>query len=1346
MTKSNCISFLLLICIIYIPGVWATTLDLDTMHIKISNFHDYKYGAPGSHCITYKIHDSGDNNAYIAKGLFDQFCRVPDLPYTLKHLNLVVNTSEETIVNVQILEVEIVISEFKNTVLFDGKSIHPSFNISSLKVYDHVYPKEPTAFCPSLGNGNTSGAISFIDWNITTDIEITNSVRGCRNEDESIITIRNSDCISLKHMLFEDNIQSPLLIIDSNVTVVNCTMRNNLQYYNKIHKSTGLTRYVRRGFSLGITIIMTNDSESTNHVGISDSIFENNRCLKKNESSYCVHKVKNNAIPTSYFAGAIGIVIASNTGFIEIRGTRFHNNTACDSGGGVFTQVFDGMTDGELKISNSNFTSNTAGYLGGGLHMMQDVGAYNFLLALEFNNFESNQGCIAGGAIGMLVTDTGHKFDLIKDYTNQRNEHISFAYAESTKFSWNYSGRLSSGHAAYLKAYGSPAKRQFPILTFNDCKFDANHRPNSNPNGFTFGSIMADNFILYFTGNNSIMNSNSGGILQIQSIVFVNGSLTFQNLSAYAGGAIHARKWSKLMLTDNSDILFKNNSASIAGGAIFHYYGNWNGYSGSNIYNTYCLLGYFPSIREDPTQWKARVRFEGNDAGEAGGAVFLTDLRQCALVDGKIQLRKAFNFTSNFTFSKNTVAQGRYNYISDSDTYGDIASPVVMLEKLRHVPKSIDRGPGIERPLTLKPIDQLNQTTIAVVTIRPMSPYVKLENENKVITQKDINDYNKCEETNRNTKMDEDCLDQMPYIKYTVKPHFNDASIQFKYTIQSGVESISVDDDYYENDIFTIDDPYCDIGYTLDEDEGKCVCNAGNDGIVRCSAAGKVYIKPGYWGIKKQEANSSFKLTSAIAKCAHSTCTCEDNSYNCPITDNPNVQCVPELNVEGDLCGACKKNYTTIPFSIQCVRAPAQNRHELMAAYVAMTLICACLIIIFRCKLWNGFRIIFIVLYALTYINYSFNFALHAHTLRAIQTLQGLSILNFYLIYPAYNDIVFAQTELISLYPVFTILSVLVMFAVLSAISYKFPASSFHHKFKLRRLVSPGLILWYMMSISLFRVFLDYAYCIKVVNNSTEKESIQHRNRFDGTVLCYTTQDNYIYYLMGITFATSILVIPIPLLLAVGALKRNTTKSYTLNKLIIPFRPIGRFHWAWEFFRFIALAIGFAMHDVIPKIGNAFLMTKIAFLTIVHIHFWPYKEWSSNIIECIGWILLSLIFIINHKVSMEPGLDKFQLILIILLFVLVACSLIVYVVWKIFTKLKKDKIQTSLKKILNRYSHIPMVKTCSRMLDKKLNESDEEVTADEVREVEKPKTSDSESLYRRDSIFSDLSFAQIPNS
>ena len=75
--------------------------------------------------------------------------------------------------------------------------------------------------------------------------------------------------------------------------------------------------------------------------------------------------------------------------------------------------------------------------------------------------------------------------------------------------------------------------------------------------------------------------------------------------------------------------------------------------------------------------------------------------------------------------------------------------------------------------------------------------------------------------------------------------------------------------------------------------------------------------------------------------------------------------------------------------------------------------------------------------------------------------------------------------------------------------------------------------------------------------------------------------------------------------------------------------------------------------------------------------------------------------------------------------------------------LKKDKIQRRLKKILNKHSGIPMMKTCLKILDKKLNERDGEVTTDEVRDVEKPKKEGIESQHRRDSILANLSINPI---
>ncbi|KAI6647568.1 hypothetical protein LOD99_8745 [Oopsacas minuta] len=992
---------------------------------------------------------------------------------------------------------------------------------------------------------------------------------------------------------------------------------------------------------------------------------------------------------------------------------------------------------------------------------MQEIEAHNFYLEIIDSHIESNQGCIAGGGIAALIADQSHNFNLIDHSTNLTTERVSFSYLVRTKFIRNYSGKISSGHAAYLKAYNSPAKKQHPVIIFVECDFSFNHKINSTPNGLTFGSILAENFILGFAESNNISNSEAGGLLLIQSLVIIYGKMNFNNLSAYSGGAIHARKWSKILLTDSANILFNNNSASIAGGAIFHYFGNWDGYSASSIYNSYCLLGYFPSIRTPPNEWKSQLKFVNNDAGAGGGAVFVTDLRQCSLYEGRIELGKAFNYTNNFIYINNTVSQGKLTYLGRY--YGTIASSV---EKLRMIEEgtSHEQGPGIEIPINYEPLDQLDQATIAVVRFESPTPSITLDQSYYVLTPSNINRYLKCkdekckdlkckdekckDEKCKDEKSGECLLNNMPYFLYNVSGTDSiPENVTFNYQIKSGIESINSENSYNQNNLLTINNPYCDIGYSLSP-LGICTCNYNKEvnGVVRCTSTGSVYIESGYWGITRQDRNSNFSLSSVIVKCAHSTCACDpDNSHHgtsCTIPKDPNELCVAELNREGDLCGNCKENYTFLPFSVECVPAPESNNYALMAVYIILTFVCACLILIFRCKFWNGFRIFFLLLYSLTYINYSFNLIQHIWQLRSIQILQGFSVLNFYLISPAFKDVDFTKTEMLALYPVVTISVVLIIFAILSAVSYRFPSSSFHHKFKIRRLISPALFLWYIMCISLFRVFLDFAYCIQIPNYT---HNLEFRNRYSGTTECYTTENGYTYFMTFVFFLVLICVLPVPVLLILGSLKWSTNRFYTLNKLILPFKSYGRFHWGWEFIRFLLLAIGLVAHDTEPKVGSSILAMSIVFLMIVHISVWPYKERSANIIECIGWILLSLMFIIDNGVTLNYSyLDVFQLILVSLILVLMLCAIIIYVILKIGAKLDNYKFRAKVMKIFPK--NMPFVRGVSAKIYKQLSARDEGEELEEPRIVEKPKQSSSQPLHRRDSILTKLSLAVNTNT
>ena len=1316
------IQILFLTCLMF--SHLSTGNDWYYLHVMITTFDPLN----PCDCMVYsRVPDEFDciGNEFVGK-----ICRGQSLHQILGVLNDALNQSSSVASHVEELKITLDSGEYAHTIVFDQKYIPPNLHFQKI-VVTHLDYKDPFS-CPSKGNGETFGVMSFIDWVPRTEIREPKYWR-CNNSEESIITIRNSSDVFIEGMDFNENQQSPLLIIDSNVEVHNPIIRNTIQYYNITKVAVGVKEQVY-AFGLGITIMMTDDTPTTNKVVIENATIIDNQCVKANETNdRCVHQVDKNSIKPSFFGGAVGVAFTSTSGVVYINNSRFINNTACDSGGGVFIHVCDRINDGNVTIHNTTIKNNTAGYLGGGVYLMQEIEAHKFFMAISNTLIEYNQGCVAGGGIAVLVADRSHNFNLIDNSSQLITERISFSYVLETKILHNYSGRISSGHAAYLKAYDSPAKKQHPVIVFAKCDISYNQQLNNTPNGLTFGSILAENFIIAFAETNNITNSEAGGILLIQSIVIMIGKVNFNNLSAYSGGAIHARKWSKILLTNNSDITFNNNSASIAGGAIFHYFGNWDGYSASSIYNSYCLLGYFPSIRTPPREWTSKLTFISNNAGAGGGAVFVTDLTQCALYDGTVQLDKAFNYTDNFVYINNTVAQGKLSYLGRY--YSTIAGSVAKLRKL-NASDTHDKGPGIEIPINYEPLDQLDQVTFAVVRFESPTKGIMLSGDYHVITPKIIDRYLQCR-----AKQSSNCL--LPFFKYNVSDGYIPASVDFKYKIKSGIESTNTESIFHQENLLTITNPYCDVGYRLSP-LGICTCNydKGANGVVKCTSTGDVYLESGYWGIKKQSINSDFSLSGIIVKCAHSTCACDKNNSqhgsSCIIPKDPNNLCIAEQNREGDLCGKCKANYTFLPFSVECVPAPDHNHHVLMVTYVIITFICACLILAFRCKFWNGFRILPLLLYSLTYINYNFDIIQHIGILRAIQILQGFTILNFYLISPAYKDTTFIENEMLALYPVFTILFVLMIFAILSAISYKFPASSFHHKFKIRRLLSPAIYLWYIMSISLYRVFLDFAYCIPIMNNATEVGHLEFRNRYSGVTECYSVENGYVYFMTGTTFLTLLLVFPIPILLIIGSLKWSINKSYTLNKLVLPFKPAGRFQWGWEYIRFLLLATGLVAHDSQPQIGNSILSMFIALLMIVHISVWPYKERSANVIECIGWILMSLIFIIDNAVTFNYSLvDGLQMVLIILILMLIVCAFIVYVILKIFSIMAKDKFRSIFIRVIPKRG---MSAKIYKQLSEKENEGKEEMKG-----FEKPKMKVSDSVHRRDSILTKLSLAVNTN-
>ena len=289
-------------------------------------------------------------------------------------------------------------------------------------------------------------------------------------------------------------------------------------------------------------------------------------------------------------------------------------NSAAREGGGIYTR--DGSAVNVLGWSN--YQNNSAEYTGGGISAFQS----SFKLA-GHNTFESNKAAEGGGFYAFDCT------------VNFPGENVFITNSAS-----NHGGGFTVAHST-LHLNGS--------TTFKN---------NSAASG---GGMFIDDSKADIDGSNYFMNNTAdlggGAIYARDSAVELDGINKFMaNTATSKGAAIHTSS-STLVLQGNSS--FTNNFAKYGGGIYSESSNLTLVHNRSSYLNNTALRGgaqYFDLNSNFSLHLTAHVHFQGNNAAEFGGAIYVEDVPSRNECFFHIQNNQLLDLdTTPLVFEKNTA-------------------------------------------------------------------------------------------------------------------------------------------------------------------------------------------------------------------------------------------------------------------------------------------------------------------------------------------------------------------------------------------------------------------------------------------------------------------------------------------------------------------------------------------------------------------------------------------------------------------------------------------------------------------------------------------------------------------
>ena len=317
---------------------------------------------------------------------------------------------------------------------------------------------------------------------------------------------------------------------------------------------------------------------------------------------------------------------------ITINNCKFLGNRG-NWGGGLYTLYADSSIQNRVYVSKSVFSDNycrsSYGAVGGGAFIistvhyteLRDNSFTRNLVAFDECQFIKNRA-LTGGALSFV-------------FNYQRQSHFAQVFQANLSDSnfesnWARLGSAVSVDHQYFFHIGDIGS-----VYISSCSFIRNavdYLNRSKPYSVGIGALYISEVQTFFQGKN-IFEANSGSALALigtQIILFDNSSIKFVGNTGSKGSALSLLGVASLVVGENTELLFANNTATLFGGAIY------NSYIGREDFRSSvkCFLQYIDPFT-GPQEWKAHFKFVNNSAGKLGNSIYSTTILPCSWSDNR---------------------------------------------------------------------------------------------------------------------------------------------------------------------------------------------------------------------------------------------------------------------------------------------------------------------------------------------------------------------------------------------------------------------------------------------------------------------------------------------------------------------------------------------------------------------------------------------------------------------------------------------------------------------------------------------------------------------------------------
>ena len=630
-----------------------------------------------------------------------------------------------------------------------------------------------------------------------------------------------------------------------NPSVIMCTRNTSLTF--AFHNSTNITIRNIKLIECSNSIPRDSTREIINHY----KSYANSKVY----ATLYIKSVTNLTITDASIqnSSSIGILVINNSGYLRIINTNLVNNEPQIA---IFEQnhsdVQSDVSISTIDIENCSFVSNRRS-------------KYNFP---------------GGISVTVIINNTNTKV------TEIRIQKVQIAAKRQGKYGQIHMKIVNVDRAIIQNVNFSRGNTQVFLVEnshvyMRDVQF-TNNKPITPPLEVRKSIITFDGEVLF--ANNSAL---TGSLLVIDTKINFKGTVTFEgNTATTNGGAITMLYGSLLIFRNHTHVLFKNNHAKYAGGAIYV----------ENDYTTYDDC-FFTFMHYPLASNLSKIVFKGNTADYAGSIIFGGNVKQCGRrIPGKgtwrKKLKKIFQMEYNSSDTSQVTTEPYYICPCTANTARGYQC------RVKH---NFTIYPGQTHPLKLVLVGKTSDTVPGTIVANIKDGFSKSSGNLPALPS-----------LQRTQSIGKTCK----YLNFTIFSNNSEEILQlsakgnvkhcndFKLSLWSRGSGCTL---LYKHRITL---KQCPIGFTLRN--GECICNTVLQMYpkIHCDINTQtIYCPTPYWIHADNNSN-----VAVHKHCPFDYCTSQD----IPQLDllQPDDQCAN--NRSGTLCGHCRNNLSLVLGSSQC--------------------------------------------------------------------------------------------------------------------------------------------------------------------------------------------------------------------------------------------------------------------------------------------------------------------------------------------------------------------------------------------------------------------------------------------